>query len=287
MRPFLLLALMLVLALPVSSQQQPTPETLVQAAQAQGASLNALIQGAGAARSLRNFTEAEALFDRAKTSLAAQRNGLLNNLILYELASGGGVNGAQRAFREARSLFVMQPQEIGTWINTYPELLVGGELDDVISRLSPDAADPRYRCNCYAQRGWMYRIAGDMERSRMLFDSVAMAADRNVPANETPAARAQLVRNFARAGKPADAQRVMQRALAVDRIDQLPSAAQYNWAQAYAELRDIPRMIEILDRLIMRGDLVTVQLLEARVSWDIVRQEPTFQQLLARHRGVM
>lgn len=287
MRPAFLSVLAL-LALPATlSSQQPAPlRERVQAAQAQDANLTTLIQGAAAARSLRDFEQAKTLLGRARQSFAGQRDALINNLILYELASGGGINGAQRVFRDIRRQVVMEPQDIGAWINTYPELLVGGELDDVISRLSADAADPRYRCPCYPQKGWMHRIAGDMERSRIYFDSAAMAADRNPPPNETPALRAQLVRNFARAGKPADAQRVMQRALSMDRLADLPSGAQYNWAQAYAELGDMSKAVEILDRLLTRGDLVTVKLLEARVSWAPVRQDPAFQAVLARHRGM-
>src|SRR5687767_16000861 len=96
-----ILSLVALLAACVLTAQQapaPTPQSQLEAARAQNASLNALIQGAGAARSLKSFMEAKTLLERSEASMRAQRDALVNSTILYELATGGGVNGAQRAF---------------------------------------------------------------------------------------------------------------------------------------------------------------------------------------------
>jgi tetratricopeptide (TPR) repeat protein len=279
--------LSLLVAFPGGLQAQLTDVDLrerIRSAQAEDADVVALLQGANAAGSLRDFEQTEALLERAEGAVGGVVNAFVNTRILYELGSGGGINGAQRAFREVGRNVVMDPLDVAGWVNTYPELLVGGAYDDVIERLSAAAADPMYRCACYAQKAWMYRVAGDMERSRIYWDSVAVQAERNPPAEETATFRAQRVRNLARAGRVGEARQVMQRALATDRLEELPQAVQRNWAQAYAELGETDRTIEILERLLAMPSQVTVRTLETRVTWDPIRDQPAFQALLARHR---
>jgi tetratricopeptide (TPR) repeat protein len=282
-----LVLLSLVLALSTALSGQQTEEqlrTLIRNAQAEDANVLVLLQGANAAGSLGEFEAARTLLERAGDGVDGVVGGFINAQLLYELTSGGGINGIKRRFRTISRNVVMDPVDVAGWANTYPEILVGGEYDDMIARLSADAADPRYRCACLAQKAWMYRVAGDMDRSRVYWDSVAVQAQRNPPAQETPQFRAQRVRNLARAGRTAEARQVMERALSTDRIDQLGQAVQRNWAQAYAELGDTERAVEILERLLNMPSQVTVRSLETRVSWDGIREQPAFQALLERHR---
>jgi hypothetical protein len=267
--------------------QQPVPslQDRVRAAQAQNAALDVIVDGADAARSLKNFTQADSLVARGLARASTLENGLVNQAIEIQLVSGGGINAAQRKFRELRQQLGLQPQQIVAIVGGYPELLVGGQLDEEIRRLSPDAQDPRYRCTCYAVKAWMHRIAGDMATSRVYSDSLTRDQDRNPPAQETALNRANRARDLARAGRTTEARAVMERALAMDKIEQMTPIGQYRWAQAFTELREIDRLVEVLDRMLKSGELVTVRSLEVRVSFDHVRSEPKFQALLARHRS--
>jgi tetratricopeptide (TPR) repeat protein len=286
MRTLLIVATLLV-TLPAALQAQESEAELresVRQALAEDATLELRLDGVEAAIHLREFDEARAIMSRLGPSLNNAVNSLLSARLLHELSSGGGIDGIQRRFREARGVMRMHPLDIAPWLGSYPELLVGGEFDEMIRSLSPEAADPRYRCECYGQKAWMYRVSGDMDRSRMYWDSLA-ALPSEIPLEEaSPAFRAQRVRNLARAGRAAEARGVMELALSLDRIADLPPSAQRNWAQAYAELGEVEQAVEILERLLAIPSQVTVHSLEARVSWDVLRGHPAFQDLLARHR---
>jgi hypothetical protein len=267
-----------------AQQQPPSFQDQVTAARAQNATLPVLVAGAVAARSLKNFALADSLQVRVIAVTRANETNIVDEILLTELSSGGGINGAQRRFRELRARMGLDPQQMVTLAGAYPELLVGGELDAEIQQLSPTAADPRYRCTCYALKGWMHRVGGNVELGRVYADSLTRQQEANPPAQETPTFRAQRVRDLTRAGREPEARQLMQRALAMDRIEQLPAITQYRWAQAFSELREIDRMVEVLDRMLRTGDLVTVKSLEVRISWDGVRSDPKFQALLDRHR---
>jgi tetratricopeptide (TPR) repeat protein len=286
MRTFIILVgLLTALPMALSSQQSEAElRESVRRAQADDATLEMRLAGAGAANNLREFGQARALMSRLGPSLNNAVNGLVNTRLLHELSSGGGINGIQRRFREARQLVVMEPFDIALWVSTYPELLVGGEFDEMIRALSPEAPDPRYRCECHGQKAWMYRVAGNVERSQIYWDS-PVAAPSEVPLEEaSPAFRAQRVRNLARAGRTSEAREAIDVALSLDRIVELPPSAQRNWAQAHAELGEVEEAVEILERLLGIPSQVTVHSLETRVSWDVIRDHPSFQALLARHR---
>jgi tetratricopeptide (TPR) repeat protein len=247
-----------------------------------------LIQAAAAARLLGDYEQADTLLDQSATAIRQAQDAVISNRILLELASGGGVDGALRAFRAARSRVRMSPQEIGAWVNSFPVLLSGGEFDEMIERFAPDAEDSLYRCNCYAQKAWMHRVAGRMGRSRVYWDSLVAAWETNpiTAADPDLAAdqRAQLARNLARAGRDADARRVLEEAMGMPVSDEAMPGMRRRWAQAYAELGDVERAIEHLEYLLSIPSLTTVHTLEARVTWEPIRDHPAFLTLLERHR---
>ena len=290
MRPVILLCAFLLLAVPPTAAQL-TEDTLreqIQAAEEQP-NANNLLQAANAARLLRDYDMAEELYERAWQAVQQLRNGLIGSTLLFELASGGGVDGIQRAFREIRQQYNLAPGQIVNLTNNYPTLLVGGEFDELIEGLSPDAADPRYRCACFAQKAWVHRVAGRMDESRMYWDSLMTAQDLNPPQlPDNPDARAQIegqrARNLARAGRTADARRVLDAAMAMEVSDAALPAVRRRWAQAYAELGDVRGAIEQLEPLLSAPSLVTVHTLETRWTWEPLRDDPAFKALLDRHR---
>ncbi|MBW3535457.1 MAG: hypothetical protein KY453_09625 [Gemmatimonadetes bacterium] len=278
----LLPLLPLLLPAPLAAQTDPPPfAERVRMAEVEGADIETLVTGANAARTLRDMETADALLQRALQRFNAVRNAVIAAAINNELAAGRGVNGAQRVFRSARGAVTIEPLALAAWVNSYPELLVGGEFDETIERMSADAADPRYRCACLAQKAWMYRVAGDIDRSRAYWDSAAASVD--LASEATPAVRAQRVRNLARAGRTAEARRLMSQTLPAEGLESVPPAARRYWAQAYAELGGVERAVEILEGLLGDRTLVTPESIRARVSWDGVRDHPAFEALLARH----
>ena len=110
----------------------------------------------------------------------------------------------------------MTPQEIGAWINLYPVLLSGGEFDEMIARFSPDAEDPLYRCDCFAYKAWMHRVAGRPGQARVYWDSLVSGWEVDPITTGDPDfqadLQAQFARNYARAGRIADARRKLEEA---------------------------------------------------------------------------
>ena len=290
MRPVtLLIAFMLVTNLPVAAQvTEATLRERIQAADEQP-NANNLLQAANAARLLRDFELAGELYDQAWQAVDQLRNGLITNTLLFELASGGGVDGIQRAFREVRQQYDLAPGQIVNLTNNYPTLLVGGEFDELIESLSPDAADPRYRCNCFAQKAWVHRVAGRMEESQMYWDSLMAAVDQNPPQPpDNLDLRAQLegqrARNLARAGRTAEAREVLEAAMAMEVSEEALPVVRRRWAQAFAELGDVEGAVEQLEPLLSAPSLVTVHTLETRWTWEPIRNDAAFKALLDRHR---
>ncbi len=256
----------------------------VAAAQADGAQIVDLIQGAAAARLLGDFETAAELIESSTAFLNGAENTLANEMILYAMASGGGANGMMRAFRAARARINMPPQQIAAIVNNYPTLLTGGEFDDMILAMREDHPDPAMRCACLAPKAWVHRVAGRMDESRALWAALAADRDRNPPPPDNPQAQGQYARDLARAGRTEEASRVLAAAMAMDVPPEQRPAVQRRWAQAYAELGDVEGAVALLEPLLESSTLVTVNSLSTRYTWEPIRNDPAFQAMLARHR---
>ena len=280
--------LLLVGALPAAAQL-PVPELRdrVEAAQ-NSTNLTVLLQGASAARLLGDFDMAAELLELASEARDQTQATWVNEKVFFALASGQGVNGMQRAFREARAQVRMTPVQVASVTNTFPALLVGGEFDEMIASLSPEHPDPDYRCACQAEKAWVHRVAGRQHDSRILWGELVAAWDRNPLSFDDPDAQAnwqgQYARNLARAGRTVDARRELEKAMAMPVTDEGRPTVQRRWAQTYAELGEVDQAVALLEPLIGSSTLVTVNSLSTRYAWESVRNNRVFQEMLSRHR---
>ncbi len=248
------------------------------------------VRAAEAARLMRRFDEARFYLERAEVSAGTEgdRNGILFERLWLELASGGGVEGVQRVFADARSRREIVPVVLAGWVNAFPELLVGGQFDAVIGSLSADAEDESLRCTCYAPKAWMHRAANRMELSRIYWDSLN-ATQRSAPdfahAFDEADWRAQLARNLARAGRLDESRAELERAMAVDVSAFESVTIRRRRAQTWAELGEVEKAVADLEYLLSVPSPVTVHTLRSRLTWKIVRDHPAFQALLRKHGG--
>lgn len=247
-----------------------------------------VLEGATAARLLGDHAEARQLLARSTDALQQADEAWVNEMIFSALASGQGVNGMQRALREARTRVRMTPVQIASVANTFPALLVGGEFDQMILSLSADHPDPAYRCSCQAEKAWVHRVAGREHESRILWGELVAAWDRNPLEFEDPDAQAnwqgQYARNLARAGRLSDARAALAEGMDMPVSDAAKPMVQRRWAQTYAELGEVEQAIALLEPLIQSSTLVTVNSLATRYTWEPMRQNLAFQEMLDRHR---
>lgn len=247
-----------------------------------------LIRAASAARLLGDFDAAGDLSDRAAAALDQVEDAWVSEMIFQAIASGRGVDGMQRAFRNARRRVVMTPQDIAEVMSNYPSLLRGGEYDEMILSFRADHPDSLYRCECLAEKAWVHRVAGRRYESRRLWAELVAGWDRNPLEFDDPDQHAEwqgwYARNLARAGRSNDARVALERAMSMPVSDDARPSVQRRWAQTYAELGEVEKAVELLEPLITSSTLVTVNSLSTRYTWEPVRNTLVFQEMLARHR---
>ncbi len=248
-----------------------------------------LLGGTNAAILLRNFTLADSLHDRAGQQLFQLIQGATFLGVWKALSSGEGVDGALREFHTARSYVSFPPVMVASLVGNFPELLTGGALDDEILALRADASDPEERCTCYSEKAWVHRMAGREEVARVYWDSlVANRGDDFLASQPTADARAhvagQHARDLARAGRTGEARRALAQAMEMEVSSAGRPLVVRRWAQAYAELGDTERVVELLESLLGDPSPITVHSLEVRAAWAGVRHTEAFQAMLARHR---
>jgi tetratricopeptide (TPR) repeat protein len=283
-----LIALFFAVGSPVAGQT-PNEELMRRIEAAEGSQQpDVLLRAASAARLLGDYDAAAELLERATAALDQAEDNLVSEMIFQALASGQGANGMQRAFRKARERIKMTPQGIASVTNNFPELLIGGEFDEMILSFRPDHPDSLYKCACLAEKAWVHRVAGRLHDSRTLWGELVAAWDRNPLELDDPDAQAswqgQYARNLARAGRTADARAALAKAMSMPVSDDERPGVQRRWAQTHAELGEVERAVELLEPLITSSTLVTVNSLSTRQTWEPVRNTLVFQEMLARHR---
>ena len=284
----LLVLLCLTAVSPVTGQTPAEElERRIQAAE-MSADFDVLLSASSAARLLARHSQADDLLERATLALEQADNAWVTEMIFNALAAGEGVNGMQRALREALQRIRMSPQQIASITNNFPSLLIGGEYDEMILTFREDHPDPDYRCPCLAEKAWVHRVAGRQHESRLLWGELVSAWDRNPLEFTNPDAQAnwqgQYARNLARAGRTADAQAALEKAKSMPVSDDERPGVQRRWAQTHAELGDVEGAVALLEPLIASSTLVTVHSLSTRYTWEPVRNHIRFQEMLARNR---
>lgn len=260
----------------------------MRAADGDNATVGQLLSATSAARSIGDHDAADAYLARAWDQAEATFGGLIGNTIANELSFGGGVDAAQRAFREIRQTFNLTPVQISAWAGNFPELLASGEFDEMLARMSPDADDPAYRCGCENTIAWAHRLAGRHEQAEALWATLVetqIEAVENAPNRNAEAQlRGQYARNLARAGRDAEARRQLEMSMSIDVDPEALPGIRRRWAQTYAELGEVENAVEHLEALLATNSDVTVHTLESRAAWMMIRDEPAFQAMLERHR---
>ena len=284
----LLVLLCLTAVSPVTGQTPAEElERRIQAAE-MSADFDVLLSASSAARLLARHSQADDLLERATLALEQADNAWVTEMIFNALAAGEGVNGMQRALRDALQRIRMSPQQIASITNNFPSLLIGGEYDEMILTFREDHPDPDYRCPCLAEKAWVHRVAGRLHESRLLWGELVAAWDRNPLEFTNPDAQAnwqgQYARNLARAGRTADARAALEKAESMPVSDDARPGVQRRWAQTHAELGDVEDAVALLEPLIASSTLVTVHSLSTRYTWEPVRNHIRFQEMLARNR---
>ena len=255
-------------------------------------------QAANHALLLRDFQRAERHIEMALSlsAGAALVSDLLYRVrILLELTAGGGVDGAKEVFRREVRASELGPQAIIARLEAFPELLEGGQYDDLVNSLSADASDAALRCVCYEVKAWAHTVAGRFDRAREYWDSLAVAMSdvgEWPDANAAALGRADRAMIYARAGRMEDARGELEAMEALGE-DVLEHPAQLigreNWrdvryvrAEVYAAMGDVEGAAAILARMLDEPTGVTSDYLEVRITWDVIRDTAAFTALSTR-----
>lgn len=167
-------------------------------------------------------------------------------------------------------------------LGEFPELMIGGEFEDLVMSLSPSADDPDLRCTCYRVKAWAHEVAGRSDVARVYWDSLSTDPGRHVvPPWELPNADRDRFREatiLARAGR-------VEAATALLQEDPTPGfgdrhETHYQRAAVYAALGDVEAAVQELRYLLSVPSDVTVASLRDRLVWDPIRDDPGFQALL-------
>ena len=240
-----------------------------------------------AARLMRDYDAARGHLEATWQMTGPIVDGIIDNSLMLELASGNGVAGAQRAFRDLRRFFYFRPVQIAAWAGSFPEILASGEYDALMLRLSPEADEADYRCACYNTVAWVHRLAGRHDQAAETWARLVQTTPSGLSSTNLDVqaqVRAQYARNLARAGRDQEAREQLRRSMETEVSDAALPSVRRRWAQAYAELGDAEGAVEHLEPLLAANSLISVHTLESRVAWMLVRDAPAFRALLDRHR---
>ncbi len=211
-------------------------------------------------------------------------NTLSRSISLVHIATGGGVEALRRVLAEERGLGLITGRGLRDRLEDFPELLDGGEFEEFVGGLSPEASDAEARCTCYGLKAWNHQVAGRAAEARVYWDSLA-AEIQNSPGSsphewEEPLRLARLGLALARAGKTEEAREVL------EGIALPPTRSPVEWdyrhllAQAYAELGEVELAVEELTTVLRSPTGVTEENLRIRLYWEPIRTHPAFQALL-------
>jgi TolB-like protein/Flp pilus assembly protein TadD len=246
----------------------------------------------------RNFDAANRVIDRAlaihptsfslwslKAKLAIAARGDLsvaeNGLARFEQARASGK--LKDPAPETVAEMALGKAYVAMWQRNYPEVL------DALRRLPRETltAKPQGLVEACLLEGVAHEKLGQTAEARPAFSQAKEAAETAVrEAPNDPSRHAALARTLAHLGEKdaaiAEAKRAMElRPESADAFEG-PGIKQA-LAEVYAVTGENAQAIQVLDELLSRPSDVTVAALKLDPTWDSLRNDPAFQEMLSRH----
>jgi TolB-like protein/Flp pilus assembly protein TadD len=246
----------------------------------------------------RNFGAANRVIDRAlainptsfslwslKAKLAIAARGDLsvaeNGLTRFEQARAGGK--LKDPDPETVAEMALGKAYVAMWQHNYSEVL------DALRRLPRETltAKPQGLVEACLLEGAAHEKLGQTAKARPAFSQAKEAAETAVrEAPNEPSRHAALARTLAHLGEKdaaiAEAKRAMElRPESADAFEG-PGIKQA-LAEVYVVTGENAKAIEVLDELLSRPSDVTVAALKLDPTWDPLRNEPAFQEMLVKH----
>jgi serine/threonine-protein kinase len=244
---------------------------------------------------LRNFDDANKTIDRG-LALNPTALGLLEIKSKLAIAEKGDLSVAEKAFEAVKSMSMSNEQKLRTASarmdvflleRKYQEGLQAAESlpdDQLAAGFHEAAVGSKYYCVGLAEKS-LQDDAGARAAFLKAKSAIEQGLKRSPDAADT---HIQLAKVLAYLGEKDSALAEAQRA-----SELLPESKDaFNGpditegvAQVHAILGENYRAIEILDRLLRRPSLLTVQILKINPIWDPLRNDPGFQALLTKYSG--
>jgi tetratricopeptide (TPR) repeat protein len=208
---------------------------------------------------------------------------IFRSRFFLELARGGGKEGIQRLLSEEMDRGQVSSLALRNRLEEFPELLAGGEFDEFVASLSPEAPDPGLRCTCYELKAWAHEAGSRPEMAKIYWDSLsAELQDSPTPSGNDWGKTLRDVRLSLALARAGDEMRARETLEAIP-IPTTRSTSEWQFlhlrAQAYASLGDAGPAVEDLEVLLRSPTGVTVGTLRGRLFWEPIRNRPEFQSL--------
>ncbi len=219
------------------------------------------------------------------TSASPEASGTLSNSIsLVHLAAGGGVEGLRRVLTEERGLGLVTGRGLRERLEGFPELLEGGEFEEFVGGLSPEASDIEARCTCYGLKAWNHQVAGRAAEARAYWDSLAVEIQDSPGSSsndwEETLRSARLGLALARAGRAEEGRDLLEGIVLPSTRSPVEWDFRHLLAQAYAQLGEAELAVKELTTLLRAPTGMTEENLRTRLYWEPIRTHPAFQALI-------
>jgi TolB-like protein len=240
------------------------------------------------ARFLRDFDTSLNHLRTAATLLTSAfpeaSNTIFRSISLVHIANGGGVEALRRVLAEERGLGLITGRGLRDRLEDFPELLDGGEFEELVGGLSPEASDTEARCTCYGLKAWNHQVAGRAAEARVYWDSLAAEIQGSPGSSphewEEPLRLVGLGLAVARAGRTGEARELLEGIALPSTRSPVEWDYRHLLAQAYAELGEAESAVEELTILLRAPTGMTEENLRTRLFWEPIRTHPAFQALL-------
>ncbi len=141
----------------------------------------------------------------------------------------------------------------------------------------------------FVPKAWLLRWSGeDPDEERRIWGvSGDMMLDRPMPEPATQVeVRTYVSLHLARAGRSEDARAQMSQAREIAETVATPGYrlnAESRWAMTLVELGDHEEALDLIEDMLSRPSVLSVNLLKVQPEWDPIREHPRFQALLEQY----